>query len=155
VAALFPGGTFVRGKPDFSFVCENTSPRQGVRGVQREVVSGRWAGITPGMRAWASLGWYRLASLALMRGHCCAAPPELVWAFELPCPMDESMKKVEQAARADDDEAMKVALEEFRTHARCLAKAGLGANFNLRGYPGPGEPAFKKMLERMRAAQPK
>lgn len=148
VVGLFPDGTFVREKPDFAFVCENTDPRRGITEVQAAIVSGRQyrAGVTPGMRLWSYLGWYQVAAYALLRGHCCQSAPELVWSMELPCPFDEAVAKVETAIRTQDAKMLEGALGYYATTARCLAKAGLGGAFNQRAYPGPGQAAFRKMI---------
>lgn len=157
VMSAFPDDTFNKGEPDFAFLCENTFPRRGVTFLQQQVVAGRGGGggVSPGMRMWADMGWYQVAAYGLLRGRCCATAPELVWTFDLPCPMDEALAALQSAARGRDDAKLKTALEQFATNARCLSKVGLGVHFGQRGYPGPGVDTFRKMRERMAKADEK
>lgn len=150
VASLFPEGTFESGDVDFSFLCTESDPRKGLTAVQAQVVAGRGrrGGVTPGMRAWSHLNWYRLAAFAVMRGHCCESTPDLEWSMQLPCPFHEAVGKLEAAIRAKDAKATDGALGYYTTTARCLAKAGMARAFEFAGMPGTGALELRKMMAR-------
>lgn len=151
VSALFAPGTFDQRKPDFSFVCTDPYPRHGITEVQAQVVLGRGSssGVTEGMREWAGLGWYQLAAYAMFRGHCCAPPPELNWTFDLACPLDEAMEKIEQATTDRDQASLEAAMEEYTRQARCITKLGQASNFGQSALPGAGTNALKTIMGRL------
>ena len=154
VSAMLPAGSFERGQPDFSFVCDERYPRKAVTQIQAQLSLDRWGTTeaTVGMREWAVLGWYEFAALAMFRGQCCADALPLEWTFKLACPFDKAMRQLEDAVRVKEQAAVEAAVSEFTQMATCLTRQGQAPNFGQTESPGPGVSTFRKMLERLRAA---
>ncbi len=116
-ARWFPAETFHAGQ-DLSFVCSVPDPREAAKRMRRRVVVASRGVLTPGMSEWSRLGWYQLAAVAVVRGHCC---PNQV-AFELPqlraCPrLDGALDSLAEAVHAEVDP--KAAVAGFETAAEC------------------------------------
>ncbi|MBW2533801.1 MAG: hypothetical protein JRI55_20090, partial [Deltaproteobacteria bacterium] len=141
---------FAKHEPSFEFLCVEPYPRRGVTRLQAQVAKGKWGSgrTTGGMKEWASLGWYELAAYALLRGRCCSKPERFIWTFDLVCPFDEALNKIESSARAGDLPGIEAALEAYQRAANCLARRGQGPSFGQKRMPGSGIGAFRRMLDR-------
>ncbi|AKT36215.1 hypothetical protein [Chondromyces crocatus] len=154
---LFPDGTFVsRRPPDFAFVCGETDPRRGAALVKKQVVLGaEGSAVSDGMREWALLGWYELATFAALRARCCpGAEPLTLPATPPPCgSLDDALNALGTAAAAatsPDDPALSQAQKAFSESVHCLVRAGGGSLFGHKNQPQGGQDtSFKKTLARL------
>ncbi|RLB64126.1 MAG: hypothetical protein DRI90_05360 [Deltaproteobacteria bacterium] len=147
VAAIFSPGTF-RKKPNFEFLCTQTNPRIGGLDVRARVVLGASGNVTDGMREWAGLGWYEMAAYGLLRARCCSSSPPLKWTFDLVCPVDESLARLQKAVAARDQAAIQEAVKDYTKQVICLSKFGQAENFGQTASPGAGITAFNVLLGR-------
>jgi len=154
---MFPPGTFAsQAKPDFAFVCGETDPRRGAGLLKKHVVLGAPSKfVSDAMREWALLGWYELATFAVMRAECCPSPAPL----ELP-PSPESCGRLDKAldvlgaagakATGPEDPALEAAMKGYTDAVSCLARASGTSVFGYTGAPKGGEEtAFRKILGRV------
>jgi hypothetical protein len=149
VAALFPGGTFAKQKPDFAFVCEEADPLRGGTLVRSQLIrAGGDSSSTEATREWVGTGWYMIAAWTLLRARCCAAPPKPRFGFEVVCPVADELAALEAALRKKDDAGVAKALEAYTKQMRCISKFGQAENFGMVGPPGADIAAFEKMLGR-------
>ena len=153
---LFAKGTFKRGaSPDFGFVCSEADPRRGVAAIKKQVVlAGAKRNVSEGMREWALLGWYELASYSVMRARCCpGAPPLKLPAPPPPCqPLETALDELGAAAlvaKTPKDKALEAAVKRYTKEVYCLVRAGGTSLFGYVGPPKGGEvTAFRKTLAR-------
>ncbi|MBW2456270.1 MAG: hypothetical protein JRI68_17255 [Deltaproteobacteria bacterium] len=154
VVALFPTETFKK-TPNFAFLCTKDNPRTGGTDVRARVVLGAGGKVTDGMREWAGLGWYEAAAYGVLRARCCPSPAPLKWSFNLVCPVDQSVAKLQKGVVARDAAAVDGAVKDYSKQVRCLSKFGQATNFGQTGSPGPGVTLLKRFIDRALGASPK
>jgi hypothetical protein len=150
VASLFEPDTFRGQTPDFDFVCEQSDTLKGIATMRARLVTAGNNDFTSGMREWVGLGWYQMAGYSLMRAHCCEKAADLRWPFELICPVDAELKKIEQAVGARDRPRVETSLDAYSEQVTCLSRAGQKEVFGQVNPPGAGRPKLDNMLERAR-----
>ena len=157
---LFARGTFDKSaksaKTDFGFVCGETDPRRGVAAIKKQVVlGGAKRSVSDGMREWALLGWYELASYAVMRARCCpGASPLTLPEPPPPCqPLEKALDQLGAAAlvaKDAKDKALSAALKQYTEGVYCFVRAGGTTLFGYEGPPKGGQDtAFRKTLARV------
>ena len=156
---LFPPGTFVEGaKPDFAFLCTETDPRRGGTTMKSRVILGNPRGFTEAKTEWALQSWYEMASFAVVRARCCAAPPPLrLPPLPAECSMEPRINDLAAAVlgpAATRAEKAHEATDLFTKSIYCVQrnKAYAGV-FPWKEKPVGGEAtAFKKTLARVLGA---
>jgi hypothetical protein len=156
---LFAKGTFSGdARPDFSFVCRESDPRRGVAGIKKQVVlAAAKRSVSDGMREWALLGWYELASYAVMRARCCPGAPSLkLPPAPSPCHGLEAflddLGAAAIAARDPKDKDLDKAIKRYTDEVYCFVRTGGTSLFGYIGPPKGGEEtAFRKTLARVAA----
>ena len=115
------------------------------------MVIGASGKVTDGMREWGGLGWYEMATYALLRARCCASSPPLKWTFDLACPVDQPLARLQEAVTARDQTAIDEAVKDYSKQVVCLNQFGQAENFGQTALPGAGITGFKIVLERAMA----
>lgn len=154
VVELFAPKTF-RKTPNFDFLCTKDNPRKGGTDVRTRVVVGAGGKLTDGMREWAGLGWYEAAAYGVLRARCCPSPAPLKWSFNLVCPVDQSVDRLQKGVVSRDAKAIDEAVKDYSKQVRCLSKFGQASNFGQTGSPGPGVSLLKLFIERALGSSPK
>lgn len=150
---VFADKTFAD-EPALEFVCDEANPVKGAARLKEAIVNAGNGKTTAGMKEWAMLGFYELATYATLRGRCCPGEPT----FDAPEPPEKcdamktvlaSVAKASKPTASDDDSAAatKAFAESVKCHVRAKFTKSLG------GYPAPtgGEgTAYEKFLARAR-----
>jgi hypothetical protein len=160
VRAAYPADTFTWGAmPDFAYLCEETDPRRGATKTKTKLVVGSGGHLSEAMHEAALMGWYQMASFAVLRARCCSAPPPLALP-ETPgsCPkMEQLLSELGAAAvTATDvkDAKLKAAVDGFTDGVHCLVRTSSTGNFEWHETLHGGEStAFMAALARMVAAK--
>jgi hypothetical protein len=151
---LFPEDTFAFTKPYFDFVCAETNARKGGNNLRIQVIrsGGGAKGVTQGMREWAELGWYEMASFTIARTLCCpdAEPLDTPGSTD-DCTLDKSLQQLADAVVTGDDAAVDTAVTQYTKTVHCLARAGAARAFGQRGLPGSrATGVFRTVIKRAR-----
>lgn len=154
LAGLFAAGTFEQ-KPALDFVCEGGKLQKTLDRLKTAIVAAGKNRTSDGMHEWALTGIYQLATLAVLRGRCCASPGKLeVPAPPTSCePLAERMAELEDVVRkrapaAEIDESV----ARFDKGVRCALRSQQEKSFGDYGPLGGGEvTAFRKTLARASA----
>ncbi len=120
VTGLLPDGTFQKPEVvDFTFLCREADARAGTQLMEHQIVAARGAGVTDGMKAWATMSWYKMAAFAVAREHCCrgTATPLAALPGATGCaPLDASLSALGRASAADQQRA----LDDYTRAVDCL-----------------------------------
>jgi hypothetical protein len=142
VAGYLPKGAFAK-PPGMSGFCEETDPRAGGAQLRAAVVSGArpGAGPTDAMKLVSRLGWYEMATFAVIRSACCAdAKPLALPAPSKDCPaLDGPLRELGKAVM--NNQGYEAPLKEYATGVACEVRAGRAALYNRTALPHPGEEA--------------
>ncbi|APR77902.1 Vegetative cell wall protein gp1 precursor (Hydroxyproline-rich glycoprotein 1) [Minicystis rosea] len=160
VRQVYPADTFTTGTtPDFAYLCEETDPRRGATRTKTKLVVGSGGHLSEAMRESALMGWYQMASFAVIRARCCSAPPPLqLPEMPGPCPrMEQQLNELGAAAvTATDmkDAKLKAAVDGYTDAIHCLVRSNSTGNFEWHDNPHGGEDtAFLNALGRVVAAK--
>ena len=155
---LFAAATFITPPSGLDAACQITDPREGVKLVKNEVIrAGGGRIVSDGMREWAIVGWYGMASFAAVRATCCpSTSPELHIPFkDATCDLDGALKRIAAAATSAtaEDTEVATALQAYTKAVKCTVDSGAAAFFRQKGGIVEGElVTFQKTLARTRAA---
>lgn len=153
VMKLFPPDTFEGRTADLPTMCSTTNPIRGSKELHGEVVraGGGDKGITTGMGEMSTMGWYRLAAFAVMRGHCCTDAPPFNTPTTLECNLDHTLERLSREVNSGGDLAAEAALQQVTSSFYCLARGGGSELFGQPGMPSGGElTTFLKVFARVR-----
>ena len=92
--SMFPEDSFSADTgASLDFVCSETSGIKAAEAIKKALVNAGSAKASGGMKEWSVLGFYSLASAAVIRGRCCPTAPALTMpATGKPCEaIDEAM----------------------------------------------------------------
>lgn len=151
--SLFSKDAFVSKVPSLRFVCEATKPKEIASRLRVAIVDSAGGYVSDSMKEWSQLGFYELAVVATLRGHCCGAstPLELSPAPEGCGELGAALEAVALASRPGAEEAaLDAAVERFDGDIRCAIKLKRAASY---GYSKvlPGEASvYSKIRARMR-----
>jgi len=138
----FPETSFTGRTPDFSSRCTDRRAYRGMLEVKSELVAA--AGphrVSEGMREWSKLGWYEMATYAVMRERCCINPlPLRVRRLVSACNVDRALSQI--AASIDDREKLTTALDGYDVAIRCVYQSRKGAAFGHYDPPYGGERTY-------------
>ncbi len=157
VQRAFAPNSFPEGwSGSFQFLCEETDPRRVSHLLRSELIrAGGRRRVTPGMREWSMLGWYNMASLAAIRGHCCPPPspplrvPTVGSCPDLAQPLN-ALAEVVAGRHPRDAQRLWVIRESYRATVQCLDRAGFQGYYDQWGVLRGGEDAtFDTMLGRI------
>ena len=152
-ATLLPSDTFAT-PPDLGSFCKQRNPIEGARSLQNAVVSGgNGRGVTAGMKEIATMGWYRIAAFAVVRGYCCEAPVALQTPTNIPCNVDNRLERLGREVSHGGDRASETALQQVTQSFYCIAHGGGARQFHQESVPNGGElTAFLRLFARARRA---
>ena len=147
MVGYFPAGTF-SSPQDLSFICGPGDARNMAKTLYTRIVAAGGNGSTPGMREWATLDWYELAALAVLRGGCCpSAPPIELPQSPPPCdPLGPALDKLSAAVRAKDSVELRV-LGFDKTAACLMSQPDRPYRYTNHPYSG-GQNTFAGLLKR-------
>lgn len=151
--SMFPEDSFSADTgASLDFVCSETSGIKAAEAIKKALVNAGSAKASGGMKEWSVLGFYSLASAAVIRGRCCPTAPALTMpATGKPCEaIDEAMTSLATIAqkRGKRSEAI-AALAGFEKSVRCILKSQQQKSFG--DYPelkGGEATTFDKTLGR-------
>jgi hypothetical protein len=151
--SFFSKDAFVTKSPNLRFVCEAPKPKEIASRLRVAIVDSAGGYVSDSMKEWSQLGFYELAVVATLRGHCCAGakPLELPPAPEGCDSLGQSIEAISVASRpGGDDAALEQAVERFDGDIRCAIRLKRAASY---GYSKvlPGEASvYAKIRARMK-----
>jgi hypothetical protein len=157
---LFAENTFVDPPTRLNTICQIGDPRKGGEIIRTEVIlAGERRVLSDGMREWAILGWYEMPAFGMLQEACCPSHPELDIPITMPpCEIEGPLNDLIKIATSpdSDDAKVKAAVKAYTREAKCIARAGASDSYGRKTGPQGGEDvAFKKTLDRVRAAAKK
>src|SRR5262249_21090343 len=115
VLPLFPPESF-DAATDFSFICSETDPIKGGASIRMQLVRAHH-NVSEAMKEWALLGWYEMASFAVLQAHCCPSVAPLKLPEVHGCPsMPDALAAIASAAGATSDPADKALKKIVETY---------------------------------------
>jgi serine/threonine-protein kinase len=150
VAGYMPPDTFAR-PPDVSWVCTETSPREGAEKLRSAVVgSTPRSGPSTAMKIYARLGWYDMAAFAVVRAGCCPDAPELkLEGTSRSCTsMVGALNEIGEAVVAG--KPLEAALKRYRTSIHCELNMDRAYALGRKERPVGGEDAaFLELVNKL------
>jgi hypothetical protein len=149
VAAYLPKGAFSKA-PELDWLCTETDPRTGGEKLRGAVVSGAGKGSpTDAMKIFARLGWYDMASFAVIRAGCCSdAKPIALSDARAECSMDAALREVGDAVISSRD--VEEALKKYTESIHCELNHGGAKTLRHSGRPEGGEDtAFLDLVKKL------
>lgn len=155
VASYFLPGTF-SGEENFDFLCQDKDFRGINSQFYRRVVVAGAGKVTPGMREWSGLGWFEMATTAVVRARCCpptVARPELPEPAG-PCPSLAGV--LERLPAMVTRERIKEAASAYGDAVTCMYKRGIPRPYSYGKQPiGSNQYLFEQFLTRAAARSPR
>ncbi len=152
--AMFPDDTFVEAPAAITLVCDEPKAIKGASRLKEVVVKAGTGRVSGGMKEWAILGHYGIATYASMRSRCCpgAAPLEVPASPEKCGSMQSALEGIGAISKAGSSDAdVDAATETFRKTLVCSLRNGSKV-WGDHPTPGSGEAtAFRKTVDRTRA----
>jgi hypothetical protein len=152
LGSLFAADAFGVAKRATSFPCREKAPKALEQRITVALAAGGGGKATSAAKEWSHLGWYKVATIAVARAHCCKRPPPM----ETPpllglCQIDEALVALGESVTTGTDVEVARALDAYRIAIHCAMTAG-GASFFGQNKPPTSHQAalFLRLVSRLR-----
>ncbi|MEZ4442019.1 MAG: hypothetical protein R3B72_23200 [Polyangiaceae bacterium] len=152
MAPMLPGDAFKQSRVIADFPCHTRDPKEVMLAITGALMKGGGGSATKAAREWSHLGWYRLAAVAVAKGHCCgtdtplATPPLLST-----CEIDAALALLQETVLHGSDERVARAMEKYWEAVQCARTAGGASFFGVETPPQSKDAAhFVAFVSRLR-----